>query len=99
MLFTVHSMGKNDLSPIVRAGLRVGLVDRRSLVAATSGALDGADDKKRRKTTAKTCAHAARGVCRRIAVNHHSSRSVRRWQLEVAPVVARFESDPRFCRI
>src|SRR6266542_2970795 len=99
MLFTVHSMGKDDLSRIASAGLRDGLVDRRSNVAATSGALDGTDDKRWRKTSAKICAHAPRRVRRRIVVNHRSDRSLRRGQLEVAPLVARLESDARLCRI
>jgi len=51
MLFTVRSMGKDDLYRIVLAGLHVGLVDWRSHVAAPSSALDGSDDKKRRTTT------------------------------------------------
>src|SRR5258708_10764519 len=92
-------MGKDDLSRIASAGLRVGLVDRRSGLAAPSGALDGADDKKRRKTSAKICAHAAQRVCRRIAVNDRSGRSVRCGRLEVAPLVARLASDTRFCRV
>src|SRR5258708_29791143 len=99
MLFTVHSMGKDDLSGIVGGGLGVGLVDRRSSVVATSGALDGTDDKSRRKTSAKVCAHAARRVRRRIAVNHCSGRGVRSGQLEVAGLVAGLESDTRFWRI
>ena len=39
-------MSKDDLSRLVRAGLRVGLVDRRPDVAATSSAMDGADDQR-----------------------------------------------------
>jgi hypothetical protein len=38
MLFTGRSMSKDDLSLIVRAGLRVRLVDRRPGEAATSNA-------------------------------------------------------------
>src|SRR5713101_1827333 len=99
MLFTVHSIGKDDLSRVASAGLRVGLGDRRPCVAAAPGALDGTDDKRWRKTSAKVCAHAARRVRRRIVVNHCSGRSIRRGQLEIAALVAWLESDTRLCGI
>src|SRR6266550_454440 len=93
MLFTGHSMDKNDLLCIVRAGLRVGLVGWRPHVAATSGALGGSNDPSWRTSTANICTHPESRVRRRIVVKRYCCRSVWRGQLEVAPLVTRLESN------
>ena len=62
-------MSKDDLSCIVRAGLCVGLVDRRSHVAPTSSPMDGADDKRRGMAPAEIHPYAKQRVRRRAGVN------------------------------
>jgi hypothetical protein len=62
-------MSKDDLSCIVRAGLRVGLVGRRPQVVATSSAMDGAHDKRRGMALAEIHPHARERVGRRAGVN------------------------------
>src|SRR5712692_1399300 len=99
MSSTAHSMGKDDVSPVVRAGLHAGLVGWRSVVAAAPGALDGANDTRQRKTAAEIRAHAAQRVRRWSLVDHSSGRDVRCGQLEVVALVARLESNAGICRI
>src|SRR5260370_40663308 len=99
MLFTVRSMNKDDLSRIVRAGLHAGLVGWRPRVAATSGALDGANDTKRRKTAAKIRTHTAGRVRWRSVVDRSRGRSVRSGQLVVVALVTRSKSNIGIRRI
>src|SRR5438552_1649139 len=99
MLFTVHSTSKDDLSRIVRAGLRVGLVDRRPYVAATSSAMDWADGKKRGIAPAKIHPHATQRDRRRAGVNCDRGHHVRIWQLAFVALAGSLESKVRICRL
>src|SRR6266849_4454311 len=99
MLFTVHSMSKDDLSCLVRAGFRVGLVDRRPHVAATSSAMDGADDKRRGIAPAEIHPHAKQRVHRRAGVNSDRGQHVRIWQLDLVALARSLESKAHICRL
>src|SRR6185369_2104190 len=92
MSFTVHSMSKNDLSCIVRAGLLARLVDRRPDVAATSSAMDGAHNKRRRMAPAEIHPRARERVGRRPRVNCICGRHVWNRKLDRVALVKRFES-------
>src|SRR6266568_588385 len=97
MLSTVHSMSKDDLSRLVRAGLRVGLVDRRPDVAATSSAMDGADDQRWGIAPAALYPQAKQRVRSRAGVNRDCRRHVRNRQLDPVALVKRIESDAGRC--
>src|SRR5713226_1426763 len=99
MSSTAHSMGKDDVSPVVRAGLHAGLVGWRFVVAAAPSALDGANDTRRRKTAAETRTHTAGRVRWRSIVDRGCGRDVRRGQLEVVALVTRLESNIGIRRI
>ena len=92
-------MSKDDFSCIVRAGLRVGLVDRRPYLAATSSAMDGADDKRWRGTPAEIQPRAKQRVHRRDGVNCDRGRRVWNRQLDRIALVERFKSRAGLRRI
>src|SRR5882724_4373860 len=97
MLSTVHSMVTDDLSGIVGAGLRSGLVNRRSHLAAASSAFDGPDDKRRRETTAHNRTQPNHRVLCRFVVNSGRSYHVWNWKLVLVVLVTKFESDASVC--
>src|SRR5712691_11219342 len=99
MLSTVHSMSKDDLSRIVRAGLRVGLVDRRPDVAATSSAMDGADDQRWGIAPAELYPQAKQRVRSRAGVNCGRGQRVRIRQLARVALARSLESKARICRL
>src|SRR6267142_305013 len=99
MLFIVHSMSKDDLFRLVRAGLCVGLVDRRPDVAAPSSAMDGLDDKRWGKASAEIHPRANRRVRCRAGVNCDCGWHVRIWQLDLVALARSLESKARICRL
>src|SRR5205814_1561827 len=99
MLFTVHSMSKDDLSCLVRAGLRVGLVDRRPHVAATSSAMDGADGKRRGIAPTEIDPLAKHRARLRAGVNCDRGQHIRIWRLDLVALARSLESKARICRL
>src|ERR1043166_6302163 len=99
MLFIVHLMSKDDLSRLVRAGLRVGLPDRRPYLAATSSAMDGTDDKRWRGTLAEIQPRARQRVHCRDGVNCDCGLHVRNRQLDLVALARSLESKARISHL